>query len=440
MRQYFFDTADYLKSLLVGDEVYTAYLSGEDSDFCRFNGGRIRQAGSVKQNQLTLRLINGARHAAATVSLAGSKSSDQAALTSIVAELREQLAELPDDPYLMYATEVQSSDSVRASELPDSRDTVAQLVTKSKGLDMVGIFASGSIYRGFANSLGQRNWYACHPFNFDFSLYLRADKAVKSGYAGFHWQDQACDSKLHAAREQLEILKLTPKTIKPGKYRVYLSPAALNEVTDMLAWNGFGLKSHKTKQTSLLRMVDAGASMHESVTMLEHTAAGLSPDFSSAGFKRPAHVHLIERGQYKDCLVSPRSAKEFGVSTNGASEGESPESLEMAPGSIDLAQVPEVLGDGVYINNLWYLNYSDQSACRMTGLTRFASFWVEGGKIEQPLNVMRFDESALRMFGDHLIGLTKEREMIMSSHTYGQRSVSSVHLPGALVKDFSFTL
>jgi len=440
MRQYFFDTADYLKSLLEGGEVYTAYLTGEDSDFCRLNGGRIRQAGSVKQNQLSLRLISGARHASATLSLAGSKASDQAELASIVKELREQLAELPEDPYLLYATEVNSSDSVRASELPDSRDSVAQIVAKSKGLDLVGIFASGAIYRGFANSLGQRNWYACHPFHFDYSLYLRADKAVKTGYAGFQWQDQAFDAKLEAAREQLEILKLTPKTIKPGKYRVYLSPSALNEVTDMLSWNGFGLKSHKTKQTSLLRMVDAGASMHESVTLLEHTAAGLSPDFSSSGYRRPAHVKLIEQGQYKDCLISPRSAKEFGVSTNGASEGESPESLEMAPGSIDLARVPEVLGDGVYINNLWYLNYSDQSACRMTGLTRFASFWVEGGKIEQPLNVMRFDESALRMLGDNLIGLTKEREMIMSSNTYGQRSVSSVHLPGAVVKDFSFTL
>ncbi len=440
MRQYFFDTADYINSLIEGGEVYTAFLSGEDSDFCRLNGGRIRQAGSVKQNELSLRLINGARHASATLSLTGNKASDQSELSSIVRELREQLAELPDDPYLLYATEVSSSDSMRVSELPDSRETVAQIVTKSKGLDLVGIFASGSIYRGFANSLGQRNWYACHPFNFDFSLYLRADKAVKTGYAGFSWADSAFDAKLHAAREQLEILKLTPKTIKPGKYRVYLSPSALNEVTDMLSWNGFGLKSHKTKQTSLLRMIEAGASMHESVSLLENTAGGLAPDFSSLGYRRPAHVQLIERGQYKDCLVSPRSAKEFGVSTNGASEAESPQSLEMASGSINLAEVPDVLGDGVYINNLWYLNYSDQSACRMTGLTRFASFWVEGGKIEQPLNVMRFDESAIRMLGDNLIGLTKEREMIMSSHTYGQRSVSSVHLPGAVVKDFSFTL
>ena len=187
-------------------------------------------------------------------------------------------------------------------------------------------------------------------------------------------------------------------------------------------------------------MVEAGAAMHDSVTVLENTKAGLAPDFSSFGYRRPEQVTLIDRGRYHDCLVSPRSAKEYGVATNGSGPSESPQSLEIRAGEIDLARVPEILGDGVYINNLWYLNYSDQSACRMTGLTRFASFWVEGGKIVQPLNVMRFDESALRMLGDNLVGLTKERDMIMSSHTYGERSVSSVHLPGAVIKDFSFTL
>ena len=61
------------------------------------------------------------------------------------------------------------------------------------------------------------------------------------------------------------------------------------------------------------------------------------------------------------------------------------------------------------MNNVWYLNYSDRSACRMTGMTRFATFWVEHGVIQAPLNVMRFDESIYRMLGEHLLGLTAER-------------------------------
>jgi predicted Zn-dependent protease len=98
------------------------------------------------------------------------------------------------------------------------------------------------------------------------------------------------------------------------------------------------------------------------------------------------------------------------------------------------------LDTGVYINNLWYLNYSDRAACRMTGMTRFATFWVEGGSIQAPLSVMRFDESIYRMLGDHLLGLTAERDFILDPSTYYQRSTGSSRLPGALVEDFNFTL
>ena len=41
------------------------------------------------------------------------------------------------------------------------------------------------MHRGFANSFGQKNWYQTYSFNFDWSFYLRTDKAVKTGYAGY---------------------------------------------------------------------------------------------------------------------------------------------------------------------------------------------------------------------------------------------------------------
>ena len=53
---------------------------------------------------------------------------------------------------------------------------------------------------------------------------------------------------------------------------------------------------------------------------------------------------------------------------------------------------------------------------------------------------MRFDESVLRLFGDHLEGLTRQREYVLSSSTYGRRATSSVRLPGALVSELALTL
>ena len=141
-----------------------------------------------------------------------------------------------------------------------------------------------------------------------------------------------------------------------------------------------------------------------------------------------------------ECLVSPRSGREWEVSPNGASEREGPEALDLAPGDIPYSHALERLERGIYIGDLWYLNYSDLNSCRMTGLTRFATFWVEGGEIQAPIDVMRFDETIYRVLGENLIGLTKERELIPDAGTYGARSVRSAWMPGALVDDFALTL
>jgi len=180
--------------------------------------------------------------------------------------------------------------------------------------------------------------------------------------------------------------------------------------------------------------------LHPNVTLLENTADGIAPAFQSKGFIKPPQVPLINQGVYQQTLVSPRSAKEYGVDTNGANDEETPTSLDMAAGDFPASEVLKTLDTGCYINNLWYLNYSDRAAGRMTGMTRFATFWVEKGEIVAPLNVMRFDETLYNILGNHLIALTAEREFIMEADTYENRSTNSVHLPGALVEEFTFTL
>jgi predicted Zn-dependent protease len=440
MQEYFYALADAITTSLHGDEFYTCTFQAEDSDFVRFSRSAIRQAGTVVQRFLTLDLIDGRRHAAAEVALSGDFEDDRARVCQLLPGLREKLPYLPEDPHLLYATTVNSSVYQGENRLPDKADAVAAVLDAGVGRDLVGIYAAGGIYAGFANALGQRNWFASFTFNCDWSLYYESDKAVKAGYAGFAWEPPAFARKVTEAAEQLDVLSRPPRTIPPGRYRVYLAPTALIDMLQMLAWGGFGLKDHRTKQTTLLKMVEEGVKLHSTVTIRENTRDGVAPNFQEAGFIKPNHVTLIEAGAFHDCLVSPRSAKEYAVPTNGASGAEAPESIEMAAGDIARDEVLQRLDTGVYINNLWYLNYSDRSACRITGMTRFATFWVEGGLIQAPLNVMRFDESVYRMFGDHLLGLTAERDFLLDPGTYHRRSTDSSRLPGALVEEFNFTL
>ncbi len=441
MREPFYELADFTETLLQPREVLLLGFSGEDSSFLRFNRSAVRQAGAVEQRELALHLIGDGRKVATHLTLSGAAAFDRERVRQAMEDARARLAVVPEDPYLHYATEVRSTETVQPNRLPEDEGQVVEAIVKAgAGRDLAGIYMAGGIHRGFANSLGQRNWFSAYSHHFDWSFHLDGDKAVKCAYAGGVWNPAEFEEKMTRARAELEALRQPPRTLEPGRYRVYLAPQALEEVIGLLCWGGFGLSGRRTRRTPLLRMLTGDAALDPSVRMVEDTRGGLSAGFDEAGFLKPDAVTLINGGRLGDPLVSPRAAKEYGVPGNGASRREAPESLSMAGGAIPRQDVPAVLGTGILINNLWYLNYSDRDACRMTGMTRFAGFWVENGEVRAPVNVMRFDETLYRMLGDNLVGLTREVELLPDAGSYGGRSTRSMRLPGAVVEDFAFTL
>ncbi len=440
MLSYFDDLIAWSTGRLVGDEVLLASIDGEDTDFVRFNNAAVRQAGSVRQATLSLDLIDGARHTEGSVGLALDTDMDRRRVGALITRLREQRAHVDDDPYLLYNTEPNSSDRVSTNALPPAETVLGEVRDAAGGSDLVGIYAAGDIYSGFANSLGQRNWHSTASFNLDWSLHLRADKAAKNLYAGFEWDQTAFERKIDWSRRQLVVLEREPVTLEPGHYRTYLAPAAVQELVDLWSWGGFGEKSHQTRQTPLLRMISDGATLAPQVRIAEDTTGGVAPNFQEAGYLRPDEVVLVDGGVYGDTLVSPRSAREYGTATNGASTWETPESLAIAPGALPTETAAVALDTGLYVGNLWYTNFSDRAACRTTGMTRFATFWAEGGEIVAPVNVMRFDDTIYSLFGENLVDLTDEAEVLLDSSTYEQRSTASFRLPGALVEEMAFTL
>ncbi len=439
MQQYFAEIVEATNARKEAGEEILFYLSAEESDFCRFNGGKIRQAGQVEQRFLTLTLIQQQKMLKTHISLSGTFADDMETIARHLKKLRSLLATTPDDPFLNYERAGRSSVSMHSNTLPEAAAACGDVVRLAKGEDLVGVFASGGIYRGFANSLGQFNWYENFNFNLDFSLVEQADKAVKSSYSGFHWDAEQLEKKLASMREQKDILRRPAAAIKPGTYRAYLAPGAMEEVFGLLNWQSFGARAQKTRKAPIEKLVRGEVSLSPRVSVTENTAQGIAPNFDGFGFRKPEKIPLIEKGKHVGALVSARSGREYDLKPTGASEGESLEALHMDGGSLSLDKVAERLGEGLYINNLWYLNYSDRAACRMTGMTRFATFWVEGGRIKAPLPVMRFDDSLYRMLGTSLEDLTPA-ELIVSSETYGQRSTSSQSLPGALLSQFALTL
>ncbi|MBS7664338.1 TldD/PmbA family protein [Pseudomonas lalucatii] len=431
--------AQWLGDALAPGEDFSLGYAAEQSDFVRFNQARVRQAGQVQQTSLDLRLIRDGRHAEQQLSLSGEPQVDRQRLAEALQRLRAVLPLLPADPYLRFNREPWRSHSLQLTALPDCATVLEQVVREAAGLDLVGFYAAGPVSRGFASSSGAFGWHQASSFNLDWSLFHGNGQAVKAQYAGQHWQPDAFTARLQQARDQLAYLGRPARSLAPGDYRAYLAPAALQEVLELLGWGGFSAKALAEKDSPLQRLHGGEARLSPLLHLHEQVSGSLLPGFSSEGFPR-RDLQLIRAGRPGEPLVSARSAAEYGLPGNGASPWEAPSALVMAGGELAQAQVLERLGTGLYIGNLWYLNYSDRPAARITGMTRFASFWVEDGRIQAPLASMRFDDSLYRLLGSQLEALTRERELSLASSTYRQRHNGSSLLPGALLGGLTLTL
>ncbi|MBV7548849.1 TldD/PmbA family protein [Pseudomonas sp. PDM26] len=428
-----------LREALREPEQFTLSYAAESSAFVRFNHAKVRQAGQVQQASIGLKLINEGRHADLHITLAGDPQVDAQRLSEGLQQLRETLPLLPADPYLLLNHNGWQSNNVQSHPLPDTEQVVAQITQAAEGLDLVGFYAAGPISRGFASSSGAFGWHQANSFNFDFSLFHENGQAVKASYAGHDWSSDGFAKRFQQAREQLEFLGRPLRTLAPGQYRAYLAPAALEEIMGMLCWGGFSAQSIASKSSPLQKLYGGDSAFSLLVSLDEKVSGSLSPAFSDEGYPR-SDLALIVDGKAGAQLVGSRSAAEYGLTANGASGGESPSALNMKAGALPDADILKQLGTGLYISNLWYLNFSDQPAARLTGMTRFATFWVENGEIQAPVSTMRFDDSAFSLLGSQLEALTEERELLLSASTYSQRATASALLPGALVSRLTLTL
>ena len=128
------------------------------------------------------------------------------------------------------------------------------------------------------------------------------------------------------------------------------------------------------------------------------------------------------------------------MSSNFASGDESLRSPIIQTGELKENEILSKLNKGVYLSNLHYLNWSDRLGGRITGMTRYACFYVENGEIVAPIENMRFDDTIYNVFGNNLESVTEENHLVPNVGTYDGRDLGGTHCPGILLNSFSLTL
>lgn len=422
------------------NEHFTLTLTGETSQFVRFNHAKVRQTGSVVDCQAGLTLMANQRTASCSFPLCGDWETDWQAAKSVLQELRQDIAELPVDPYSVLPSGTESSREVHVGNLLPPDQVASTVLSEVAGLDFTGIYGGGGLLRAYADSVGQKHWFETESFALDYSIFTADNQAVKGIVAGSHWDKAAYVAKLADSKRQLERLADAPKSIPRGQYRTYLAPEAIAEIIGMFSWGGVGEAAIQQGESAFGQLRRGEKCLSPAFTLKENFGHGLVPRFNNLGEMAPVEMSIIEAGQLVNSLVNSRTAKEYDKVANGANGSESLRSPEVCPGTLATTDILKALDTGLYLSNLHYLNWSDRPTGRITGMTRYACFWVENGEIVAPIENLRFDESLYRCLGDHLISLTDVQEFIPEVGSYDNRSLGGMWLPGMLVDDFTYTL
>ena len=427
------------------NEQLTVYLEGENSQYFRFNDSKLRQSGIIEDYAVTISLFSGKKSLQSSTTLSSDIKSSVSNLTNEINALRDPLSLIPENDFTCFPDPFESLDIVKSGQLPKREEILEALMDTISSDNLTGVWTCGKIFRACSTSEGTNHWFEKDSFIFDFSLIDAQENMVKVLFPGSNWDKSKFVAAFHEASEKLKLMNKPKMELKPGKYRVWFEPNAVADFVDMFNWNGVSESSFRNGSSCLLKLRNSDTRLSNLFSLNESFSSLSTAPFNSRG-EVSEDVAIIQNGILSNTLVNAKTALEYKISSNFAEEpnswgmGEYMRSPHMEAGDIDNEERLEKLGTGIFISNIHYLNWSDTLGGRITGLTRYACYWVEDGKLVAPIKTMRFDDSFYNFFRSNLEGVGKEVLARPVIETYDGRNPGETTCPGILVKDFELTL
>lgn len=420
-------------------EKFFIELSSEETQFIRFNEAKVRQIGLVTDGNIKLNFIANKRMIFATFPFTGDLRLDKKESLKNINYLREEITHIPEDPYIIFPENKGTTKEVYTANLLPPENVVSTILPDVKDIDFTGLYTAGKTIRANMNSEWQFHWFAIDSFCLDYSLINPLGKAVKDIFYGQKWNHEQYKKQIKISKNKLLALNTFPKQIKPGKYRTYFAPAATARLLHMLALGAVSESSLRQGKSALIKL-KKGNKISNKFNLNENFSLKNVPRFNEYGEIAPDVLPMIIEGNLINTLINSRTAAEYQIDANGANLSEYLRTPELGKGTLSSKDILRILDTGLYLSNLHYLNWSDRPGGRLTGMTRYACFWVENGEIVAPIKDIRFDESLYSFFGDNLEDLTNFQEFVPETNTYGKREIGGCLVPGILVNDFQFTL
>ena len=226
-----------------------------------------------------------------------------------------------------------------------------------------------------------------------------------------------------------------PRDAEPGTYEVVLEASAVATMLEYLSWVGFGAKS-MLEGESFFSTRKGEPVAAPSVTILDDVSdpRSIGISFDLEGVPKDT-VALIDGGRANQPVTDLRTALQLGVGSTGHSTG----SVEFGPyaanvvmraGDRSIGSLIGAVSDGILVTRFHYVNVLDRPETLLTGMTRDGTFRIRAGEIAEPINNLRFAQSALGALAA-VRGIGDDARTF--SEGYGSFVAPSVH-----VGEFSF--
>ena len=158
------------------------------------------ETGLVDDADLGLKFIANNRTVRGGFTVSGNLDIDVARGKSEIARMRLEAQEIPEDPFVVFPENAGSSHEIKTANSLPFENAVDALMPAMSGVDFVGIWANGRIFRGNANNLGQKHWFETESFSLDYSLVTPEHQMVKGSFAGGDWNQNEYESYVKRSR------------------------------------------------------------------------------------------------------------------------------------------------------------------------------------------------------------------------------------------------
>lgn len=416
------------------------YVNAFDSALTRYSSNFIHQNVSEINTTVSVKAVMGKR-----IGVANTNDPSEDSLKAVITKAKEIALSREEDPDFsslpqpQEVKEMATYDSGTAEQEPEVRaEAVAKIIARAKkdNLTAAGSYSVEGEELAIGNSLGVRVYHSGTGAGL-VTVMLSEDS---EGYAS-NSQVNAVDIDFQAVADEAAekaLMAQKPKEIEPGEYDVILEGYGLSELLDWMGYIGFNGKAYEEGRSFLCERLGKKI-MGENITFIDCGTCKESRvlPFDFEGVPRQKVV-LVDKGVAKSVVTDSIVSKKLNIPNTGhfmpggEAFGPMPLHVIIGGGNSSLPKMVEQLDKGLWVSKFHYVNgFVDPRNAVFTGMTRYGTFWVEGGKVKYPVKNLRFTESMLKAFSNVKL-ISKKRRVFGSA-------ITSTVCPDMYIEKFKFT-